>query len=92
MDVTLVRPIAPERSSLSVWLAGLYASLVAARQAQADARIVQHLRDLGLQSRIQQPKIKRAGPRFTRSKDRYQATRSWGEHNPRQIFVGDASC
>jgi len=53
MDITFERPVAPERSSLSVWLAGLYTSLIAARQAQADALIAQHLKDLGLEPRKQ---------------------------------------
>jgi hypothetical protein len=63
MDVTLDRPVASVCASLSVWFAGLYAALIAARQAQADALIAQHLRDLGLEGASKQPKIKRASPR-----------------------------
>jgi hypothetical protein len=53
MDVTLERPIASVHASFSVWFAGLYAALIAARQAQADALIAQHLKDLGFQARKQ---------------------------------------
>ena len=56
MDVTLKRPVASERSPLFVWLGRLFAALATARQAQADARIVQHLKDLGLEPRIQATK------------------------------------
>jgi hypothetical protein len=44
MDVTLENPVASVRASLSV--AGLYAALIAPRH-QVDARIAQHLKDLG---------------------------------------------
>ena len=50
MDVTLERPVAAARASICVWLAGIYAALIAARQAQANARIAQHLKDLGLEA------------------------------------------
>jgi hypothetical protein len=50
MDVTLERPVASVRTSISVWFAGIYAALIAARQAQANARIAQHLKDLGLEA------------------------------------------
>jgi hypothetical protein len=53
MDVTLARPVASVRTSVSVWLAGIYAALIAARQAQVNARIAQHLKDLGLEPRKQ---------------------------------------
>ena len=53
MDVTLARPVASVRTSVSVWLAGIYAALIAARQAQVNARIAQHLKDLGLEARKQ---------------------------------------
>jgi hypothetical protein len=53
MDVTLERPIASMRASISAWFASIYAAFVAARQAQANARIAQHLKDLGLEVRRQ---------------------------------------
>lgn len=53
MGVTLEKPLASVRSSILVWFAGIYAALIAARQAQADARIAQHLKDLGLEVRKQ---------------------------------------
>jgi uncharacterized membrane protein len=49
MDVTLERLVASVRASMFVWFAGIYAALIAARQAQANARIAQHLKDLGLE-------------------------------------------
>jgi hypothetical protein len=48
MSITLEKPVASVRSSISVWFAGIYAALIAARQAQANVRIAQHLKDLGL--------------------------------------------
>jgi hypothetical protein len=51
MDVTLERPVASVRASISVWFAGIHAALIAARQAQANGRIAQHLKDLGLEAR-----------------------------------------
>jgi len=53
MDVTLERPVASVRASIFVWLAGNFTALIAARQAQANARIAQHLKDLGLEPRMQ---------------------------------------
>jgi len=53
MDVTLERPVASVRTSISVWFAGIYAALLAARQAQANVRIAQHLKDLGFEARKQ---------------------------------------
>jgi hypothetical protein len=53
MDVTLERPVDSMRASLSAWFTGLYSALIAARQAQADALIAQHLKDLGLETRKQ---------------------------------------
>jgi len=53
MDVTLEGPVASVRVSMSVWSAGIRAALIAARQEQADARIAQHLKDLGLEARKQ---------------------------------------
>jgi hypothetical protein len=53
MDVTLGRPVASVRASISVWFADIYAALIAARQAQGNARISQHLKDLGFEARKQ---------------------------------------
>jgi hypothetical protein len=53
LELTLAKPVASERTSISVWFAGIYAALIAARQAQANARIAQHLKDLGLEARKQ---------------------------------------
>jgi hypothetical protein len=53
MDVTLEGPVASVRASLSVWFAGHYAALIAARQAQANVLIAQHLKDLRLEARKQ---------------------------------------
>jgi len=53
MDGTLERPVASVRTSISVWFAGIYAALIAARQAQANVRIAQHLKDLGFEARKQ---------------------------------------
>jgi len=53
MDVTFESPIASVRASISAWFASIYAAFVAARQAQANARIAQHLKDLGLEVRRQ---------------------------------------
>jgi hypothetical protein len=47
--VTLERPVASTRRFLPAWLADLYARLVTQRQAHADARITQILKDLGLE-------------------------------------------
>ena len=53
MAITLGRPVASVRASISVWFANLYAGLIAARQAQANARIAQHLKDLRLETHKQ---------------------------------------
>jgi hypothetical protein len=53
LELTLAKAVASERTSISVWFAGIYAALIAARQAQANARIAQHLKDLGLEARKQ---------------------------------------
>ena len=53
MSVTLEKPVASVRASISVWFAGIYAALIAGRQAQANARIAQHLKELGLDARKQ---------------------------------------
>ena len=53
MDVTFESPIASVRASISAWFASIYAAFVAARQAQANARIAQHRKELGLEVRNQ---------------------------------------
>jgi hypothetical protein len=53
MDVTLERPVVSVSASISVWFTGIYAALIAGRQAQVNARIAQHLKDLGLEPRKQ---------------------------------------
>ena len=50
MDVTLERPVASVRASIFVWLAGNFTALIAARQAQANARIAQYLKDFRARS------------------------------------------
>ena len=53
MAVTLETPVASLRASISLWFANGYARLMAARQAQADARVAQYLKDVGLEARKQ---------------------------------------
>jgi len=53
MAVTLETPVTSLRASISVWFANGYARLMAARQAQADARVAQYLKDVGLEARKQ---------------------------------------
>ena len=53
MAVTLQTPVASLRASISVWFANGYTRLMAARQAQADARVAQYLKDAGLEARKQ---------------------------------------
>jgi hypothetical protein len=55
MAITLETPVAVAsvRASISVWFANGYARLIAARQAKADARVAQYLKDVGLEARKQ---------------------------------------
>ena len=53
MDVTLDRPVASVRAAISARFFSVYAALIAARQAQANARIAQHRKELGLEVRNQ---------------------------------------
>jgi hypothetical protein len=51
MAGTLETPVASVRASISAWLANGYAGFMAARQAQADARVAQYLKEVGLEAR-----------------------------------------
>jgi len=53
MAITLQTPVASFGASISVWFANGYARLMAARQARADARVAQYLKDVGLEARKQ---------------------------------------
>jgi hypothetical protein len=53
MAVTLETPVASLHASIYVWFANGYSRFMAVRQAQANARIAQYLKDLGLEARKQ---------------------------------------
>jgi len=54
MAVTFETSVASvRRASIFVWFANGYARLMAARQAKADARVAQYLKDAGLEARKQ---------------------------------------
>jgi len=53
MAVTIATPVASVRAIISVWFANGYARFMAVRQAQVNARITQHLKDVGLEARKQ---------------------------------------
>ena len=50
MAVTIATPVASVRAIISVWFANGYARFMAVRQAQVNARITQHLKDVGLEA------------------------------------------
>jgi len=51
MAVTHATPVASVRATISAWFANGYTRFMAVRQAQVNARIVQYLKEAGLEAR-----------------------------------------